>query len=168
MKKLNQILKKANITPFERVIALVQNDAHREKTGKDILSGSEMYMLTEGWSAETKEVNEYNRYINLVRLEGSMRMDARTFSHLAELTLLRNQRLLAYFISDFDKKKEVRIAEMVRGITKEESVLFTKKHTYLDYHDALHSFTFNNLPKEAQDDFILSKGNACYCGARKS
>ena len=32
--------------------------------------------LTQGWAARMGEANEYNRYSEIARLEGSMRMDA--------------------------------------------------------------------------------------------
>ena len=63
MKSLTNILRRSNITPFERVKALVHNDIHREKTGKDGLSDSDIYALTKGWSPSRSEATEYNKYI---------------------------------------------------------------------------------------------------------
>ncbi len=155
MKNLNNLLRRANITPLERVAALVRNNSHKEKTGKGILSESELYTLTDGWKAQGTEVKEYNRYINIARLEGSMRMDAQMFSYHSELSVVRNQRLLAHCISDLEKMKGADNGEITKGLTEEERIGFATKHTYLEYRYVLHTFTFDNLPKEIQEDLLL-------------
>jgi hypothetical protein len=91
MKSLTSILRSSNITPFERVKALVHNDIHREKTGKGHLSGSDLYILTKGWMPSRLEAIEYNKYINIVQLEDAMKMDAQMFLYRSEVSLLRNQ-----------------------------------------------------------------------------
>ena len=64
MKNLANLLRKADISPRERIITLVSNDMYRDKNGKNILSESEIYSLTQGWKPKnTHEVNEYNKYL---------------------------------------------------------------------------------------------------------
>jgi len=65
MKSITNILKRSNITPYERVMTLVHNDIHKEKTGKDALSDSDIHTLTKGWYGNTSEINEYNKYMLL-------------------------------------------------------------------------------------------------------
>lgn len=159
MKNLNQLIKKANLTPLERVTALVHNSVHRERTGKDMLSDSERYTLTNGWKGSMGEVRTYNRYINIASLEGSMRMDARLFAYHSELAVVRNQRLLSYYLSDMKRSAKIS-AEMAQGLTQKEFIRYATEHTYLDYRDVLHTFTFDRLPPDIRDDLILLDDSA--------
>jgi hypothetical protein len=155
MKNLNNILVRSNMTPLERVSALVHNNAHKEKTGKDILSESQLHTLTHGWTAQIGQINEYNRYIGIVQLEHSMRIDAQMFSYHAELSLVRNERILTYCLTDLKKMNGVHTIDLMQGITKEESISFALAHTYLEYGHVLHTFTFFNLPLEIREDLVL-------------
>jgi len=105
MKSLTNILRRSNITPFERVTALVYNDVYREKTGKDRVSKSDLHALSKGWSPSASEANEYNKYINIVQLESTMKMDAQMFLSRSEVSILRNQRVFDYFISNAKRLK---------------------------------------------------------------
>jgi len=42
MKNLANLLRKAELTPRERVVTLVHNDIHRDENGKSALSESEI------------------------------------------------------------------------------------------------------------------------------
>jgi hypothetical protein len=155
MKSLTNILRRSNITPFERVKALVHNDIHREKTGKDGLSDSDIYALTKGWSPSRSEATEYNKYINIVQLEDTMKMDAQMFLYRSEVSLLRNQRVLDSFLPHAQRFKEIVEIEFLKDISREESLKFVTAQTYLEYAKVLHIFTFNNLPKDIQKDLLL-------------
>jgi hypothetical protein len=162
MKSLNNILLRANMTPLERVSALVHNNAYKEKTGKDILSESQLHTLTHGWTAHIGQINEYNRYIGIVQLEHSMRIDAQMFSYYAELALVRNERILTYCLADLKKMNGVHTIDLMQGITKEESVRFALAHTYLEYFHVLHIHTFFNLPLEIREDLVLLDDSVGY------
>lgn len=155
MKSLSNILRRSNITPFERVMALVHNDVHREKTGKGMLSESDVYALTKGWYANPSEVTEYNKYINIARLESSMYMDAQMFLYRAELSLLRNQRVLDTFLPRARMISDLTDHPFAKDIPVEESVRFLTQHMHLRYEKVLHIYTFHNLPKDMQDDLLL-------------
>lgn len=155
MKSLSNILRRSNITPFERVMALVHNDVHREKTGKGILSESDVYALTKGWYGSASEVTEYNKYINIARLESSMYMDAQMFLYRAEVSILRNQRVLDTFLLRARKIGDLTDHPFAKDISVEESVRFLTQHTHLRYEKALHIYTFHKLPKEIQNDLLL-------------
>lgn len=155
MKSLSNILRRSNITPFERVMALVHNDVHREKTGKGILSESDVYALTKGWYASPSEVTEYNKYINIARLESSMYMDAQMFLYRAELSLLRNQKVLDAFLPRVRMINELTDHSFAKDVPVEESVRFLTQHTHLRYEKALHIYTFHKLPKEIQNDLLF-------------
>lgn len=155
MKSLTNILRRSNITPFERVKALVHNDIHREKTGKGHLSGSDLYILTKGWMPSRSEASEYNKYINIVQLEDTMKMDAQMFLYRSEVSLLRNQRVVDSLLSHARRFKERVETEFLKDISREESIKFVTGQTYLEYLKILHIFTFNNLPKDIQSDLLL-------------
>lgn len=155
MKNINSIIKRSNLTPFERVAALVRNNEHKRTTGKDMLSDAQLETLTQGWSARMGEANEYNKYLEIARLENSMSIDATTFSYKAELAVVRNQRVLAYCLQNLKKTKDLEREAMMEGLTEEECLQFVLAHTYLEYRDTLHFFTFENLLLEIRQDLAL-------------
>jgi hypothetical protein len=155
MKNLSDILRRSNITPLERVTALVHNDVFKEKNGKDMLSNSDIYVLTKAWSPRAFEAQEYNRYINIVQLESSMKMDTQMFLYRSEISLLRNQRALDSLLSSIRSFKGVTTQEFSKDISDEESINLLTQSTYFEYQKLLHRFTFNNLPKEIREDFLL-------------
>ncbi len=155
MKSITNILRRSNLTPFERVRALVHNDIQREKTGVQQLSESDLYVLTKGWNASYSEATQYNRYIHIIQLEDSMKMDAQMFLCRSELSLLRNQRVLDGFIAGTKKLKDAASQSFILDASLEESIHFLTQHTYLEYEKVLHILTFRNLPNEIQNDLLL-------------
>lgn len=163
MKSLTNILRRSNITPFERVKALVYNDVHREKTGKDGLSESDIYALTKGWNPNRSEASEYNKYINIVQLEDTMKMDAQMFLYRSEVSLLRNQRVLDSFLSYTKRLKYISEQVFTKDIPTDESIRFLIRNTYLRYENLVHLFTFYNLSKEIRDDLLLLDAEITGC-----
>ncbi len=155
MKSLTDILRRSNLTPFERARALVHNDIHKEKTGTAQLSKADLHVLTTGWNPTYGEATEYNRYIHIIQLEDTMKMDAQMFLNRSELSLLRNQRMLDGFISGTKKLKDAASQSFISDSSFEESVNFLTQRTYFEYEKILHIFTFQNLPKEIQRDLLL-------------
>ena len=108
MKNLANILRKADITPRERILTLVRNYIEKDKNGKGILSESEIYSLTQGWKPKNShEVNEYNKYLNLSKLETSMRLDAQMFACRSENILLRSHIPVSYTRLTLPTNREV-------------------------------------------------------------
>lgn len=155
MKSLTNILRRSDITPLERVTALVHNDVYKEKNGKNALSDSDIFVLTKSWNPRASEALEYNKYINIVQLEDSMKIDAQMFLFTSELSLIRNQRVLDYDIFNNKMFKNLSNQEFIKDVSKEESIKLLTQSTYFEYQKLLHIFTFNNLPKEIQDDLLL-------------
>lgn len=155
MKKISNILRRSNITPYERVITLVHNDIHKEKNGKSALSDADIHTLTKGWYGSTSEINEYNKYIKIVQLEDTMELDAQMFLSRSEVSILRNQRVLDYFISNARRLKNISDREFAKDISDEDSVQFLVQNTYLEYEKVLHTLIFYNLPKEIQNDLLM-------------
>ncbi len=155
MKSLTDILRRSNLTPFERAKAVVHNDLHKEKTGTELLSKSDLYALTTGWNPSYTEATEYNRYIHIIQLEDAMKMDAQMFSNRSELSLLRNQRVLDGFISGTKKLKDAASQSFIPDVSLEAGIDFLIQHTYFEYEKILHILTFQNLPEEIQNDLLL-------------
>lgn len=155
MKNLKNIIKRSNLTPLERITVLVHNNEHKYKTGKDLLTDAELHTLTQGWTSRMGEANTYNRYLEVARLEGSMRMDATMFSYRSELSVVRNQRVLASSLQNLKKTKDLHNETMMEGLTEEECLNFALAHTYLEYRYVLHAFTLMNLPLEVREDLVL-------------
>jgi len=155
MKSISNILRKSNITPFERVKILIQNNIQKEKTGKDKLSESDLYALTKGWSPSVSEAKEYNRYLDIIRLEDTMKMDTQMFLYRSEVAILRNQRIIDNFLSNTRRLNNIYDQTFTKHIPIKESVEFLTQHTYLEYEKVLHIFTFQNLPEEIQSDLLL-------------
>jgi len=163
MKNIKNIIRRSNLTPFERVAVLVHNSIHKEKTGKEMLTEAELHTITQGWEASMGEANSYNRYLEIVRLENSMRIDTAAFSYKAELSLVRNQRLLAYCLADMKKIKGAsKNGDTMEGLNKEECLNFALAHTYLDYRNTLHTFTLFNLPLAVREDLVLLDDSIAY------
>lgn len=153
MKNLANLLRKADITPRERMITLVQNSVYKEKDGKSILSESEIYSLTDGWKPKnSQEVREYNKYLELSKLEASMRLDAQMFACRSENLLLRSHILIEGIKNKIGKTHDTILDKYV---SKEDALSFVIQNTYLDYSTLVHTLTFNNLPKDIQDDLIM-------------
>jgi hypothetical protein len=155
MKNLSDLLRRSNITPLERVTAIVHNDIYREKNGKDALSYSDIYVLTQAWSPHTFEAQEYNKYIKIIKLESFMKMDAQMFLCRSELSLLRNQRMLDNFRSNLVRFKGMAMKEFAKDIPAEDCIKLLTQSTYFEYQRLLHIFTFNKLSKETQEDLYL-------------
>ncbi|MCU0660172.1 MAG: hypothetical protein MUD00_00965 [Candidatus Pacebacteria bacterium] len=162
MKNLNNIIKRSNLTPLERVTMLVHNGEHRQKTGKDMLSEAELNTLTQGWAARLGQANEYNKYLEIAKLENSMRIDATMFSYRAELSLVRHQRLLSYCLTEPERMKKLINDDIMDGLEEEECLRFALAHTYLEYGSVLHLFTFFNLPREIREDLALLDDSVAY------
>ena len=156
MKNLANLLRKADISPRERVVTLVQNRVHKEKEGKGILSDSEIHALTDGWKPKsTQEAREYNKYLELSKLEVSMRIDAQMFACRSENMLLRSHALLGSVKYAHVNANGDHDIILDKYIPREEAIDFVVKNTYFDYTTLIHTITFNNLLKDIQDDLIM-------------
>lgn len=155
MRNLANILRRADITPRERILTLVQNSIRKEKDEKGILSESEVYSLTDGWKPKTsQDAREYNKYLELSKIESLMRLDAHIFTSRSENLLLRSHLLIEHLKSKFESSDNSEDSFLFKHVLKENAINFVIQNTYLDYNTILHALTFNNLPKEIQDDLV--------------
>lgn len=77
------------------------------------------------------------------------------FLYRAELSLLRNQRVLDTFLPRARMISDLTDQPFAKDIPAEESVRFLTQHMHLRYDKALHIYTFHKLPKDIQDDLLL-------------
>lgn len=153
MKNLANLLRKADITPRERILTLVKNDVEKDRNGKSVLSESEIYSLTQGWKPKSsQEAREYNKYLELSKIEASMRLDAQMFACRSENLLLRSHVLIEGIKSKVEKTHDTILDKY---IPKEDALNFAVQNTYHDYATLIHTLTLNNLPKDTQDDLIM-------------
>lgn len=152
MKNLANILRRADITPQERVVTLVQNDVYREEHGKSILSESEIYSLTQGWKPKNSyEVNAYNKYLDLSRIERSMRMDSHLLSLRSENSLLRGGMLVDSLFDEEFQKKNI----LDKHIPREDVIKSITENTYIECNKLVHLVTFNNMSDDFKRDLLL-------------
>lgn len=152
MKNLANILRRADITPQERVTTLVQNDVYREEHGKSMLSDSEIYSLTQGWRPKNSyEVNEYNKYLDLSRIERSMRIDSHLLGLRSENSLLRGGMLVDSLFDEEFQKNNI----FDKHISRENVVKSITENTYIEYNKLVHLVTFNKLSDDFRSDLLL-------------
>lgn len=152
MKNLANLLRKAKLTPRERVVTLVHNDIHRDENGKSALSESEIYSLTQGWKPQnSREVNEYNKYLELSRIEQIMRFDSYGLSLRSENSLLRSIMLIDLPLDE----KNVESRATYKHISKEDVIDFIVRNTYVEYDKLIHLITLNNISKETKEDLVI-------------
>ena len=152
MKNLANLLRKAELTPRERVVTLVHNDIHRDENGKSALSESEIYSLTQGWKPQnSREVNEYNKYLELSRIEQIMRFDSYGLSLRSENSLLRSIMLIDLPLDE----KNVQSRASYKHISKEDVIDFIVRNTYVEYDKLIHLITLNNISKETKEDLVI-------------
>ncbi len=156
MKNLANLLRKADISPRERVVTLVQNRVHKEKNGKGILSESEIYSLSDGWKPKSsQEAREYNRYNDGWRTESGMKLDAQGIYLSAENSLLRAMRLVDYAMWKDHKGKVLNLFEGLNiGINNEDALDLIIENSGLVYDSVVHRFAFQSLSEDIQQDIL--------------
>lgn len=124
MKDITNMLSRGNLKARERFILLAQNDVHRAKTDKDILTEADKYAL-EHWKAEDRyEANVWNKLNDGWMASGRMDLeielvykDAQT-SHLANLPFT-----LALFTYPTNQRMEgaIKTLKSIKKVTIEEA-----------------------------------------------
>jgi len=100
MKNINNLLKKTNLKPKERVLLFVHNAVKEEREGKSILSETDKYnLMGDGWRPNSnEEIREYNRYNEGWRTAGFAEMDAQTTYLNATNGFLRSSKYISYIL----------------------------------------------------------------------
>ena len=157
MKSITNILRRSNITPFERVKALVHNSVQKDKTGKGILSESDIKSISELWKPKDHyEANQYNKYISIAELETHMNLDAQMFLWQREISLLHTLRILDRMVLKNISIEELKIYDKAKEyISDSDGIKHLIQNSYLRYENVLHQMTFYNLPKKIQKDLEI-------------
>ena len=156
MKSLTNILRRSQLTPHERVTALVHNKVQKEKTGKGSLSDAEVRSIAELWTPRgNDEVRRFNKYIALMNLESTMKMEMQMYYCESDNGVLRAHRMIDHMrtytsLDDFVKQD-------IAGehIPEHEGLDFILSHAHLEYEQLVHVMTFNNLDRETQEDLKI-------------
>ena len=163
-KNLTTLLQKGNLTPKERVLLFVANEASKERDGKSILTEADKHALIDDWTAkDNDEVKEYNRFNEGWRLAIFASMDAQTAylqtrtEHLKkgyvdlQLRLYPFYRDIKYLIKGLEKIKAVDIKEAIEITNKQRE---QKLKNGLDFDYAVYQLAFESLTKKDQERFI--------------
>ena len=98
MKDITKMLRKGNLTPKERVLLVIRNDAHFQKTGKELISEADMVALTINWKPQDyRETEKYNQYIDLWDMFGRLEFDMQTNYLTTMLALSRQEHTATLF-----------------------------------------------------------------------
>lgn len=157
MKSLTNILRRSQLTPLERVTALVHNKVQKETTGKASLSDAEVRSIAELWSPRgNEEIRRFNKYIALMNLESTMKMEMQMYYAESDNILLRNHRMLDYMRYTYTSLEDFVTHDQAKEyLSESESLRFLLSHTYLEYDTVLHLLTFYNLDPATQKDLEL-------------
>jgi hypothetical protein len=157
MKSLTNILRRSDLTPLERVTALVHNNVHKDKTGKGILSDAEFRSIAELWRPKNNyEVKEYNKYKKTSELEISMRMDAQIYLYRSENNLLKAHRVLDRRVFGYTELNDLTKHDRAKDhVSESASINLLTQHSYLVYDELVHKITFAHLPDNIQKDLII-------------
>ncbi len=156
MKNISKLLQKSNLTPKERIMAVIKNDIQKEKTGTSVLSEADIHALSEGWSPKNNnEVQEYNKYWNTWDTFVKLGMDMQTlyYTTLLDLAEIEKTFILYYFSDDRSKMRTVfdRQSSDEQAITMQNYIL---DNTGIEYKNLIHRHAFHSLPKSLQEDMI--------------
>jgi len=161
MKSLTNILRRSHLSPRDRVIALVHNNAQKEKTGKNILSESEVRSISELWTPKNnEEVRQFNKYIALMNLESTMYMEAYMYRMESENALLRAQRVIDYMKTLSTFEDFMKYDKFKEYISDHECITFLIENTYLEIFDE--DTDLKHLPQESLDDSLIISGSTLY------
>ena len=160
MKNLPSIIRNGNLTPREKYILLIQNDVHKAKTGKEILTPADKDAL-ENWKAkDNTEAKEWNRLNDGWKYTGRMEIEAEfaykdaQVAHMSQLPIIL--KLFSYPISSkmrgciktLKRLKKVTIDEAVKiaGMQKAE-----KLKEGMDFDYAVYQLAFERLTPEDKE-----------------
>jgi hypothetical protein len=158
MKDLTKILSKGNLTPRERALLIIKNDAHFIKTGKHLLAEADLVALTKTWKPDNyREAEQYNKYIDLWDMYLKLEIDMQTCYLTTQLTLSRLEHIatLFYYRKDDPKRHHYDLRTFITDEQDAEFRTFFLQHSGYEYDRLVHLQTFYSLPKHIQQDVLL-------------
>jgi hypothetical protein len=158
MKDLTKILSKGNLTPRERALLVIKNDAHFIKTGKHLLAEADLVALTKTWKPDNyREAEQYNKYIDLWDMYLKLEIDMQTCYLTTQLALSRLEHIatLFYYRKDDPKRQHYDLRAVISDEQDAEFRTFFLQHSGFEYDRLVHLQTFYSLPKDIQKDVLL-------------
>ncbi len=156
MKSLTNILRRSKLTPLERVTALVHNKVQKEKTGKALLSDAEIKSIASLWTPRgNDEIRQFNKYIALMDLETTMKMEIQMYYAESDNGLLRSHRMVDYMRNYTSLEEFIERDQAKEHIPDQEVINYILEHSYLEYEHLVHTMTFYSLDADIQDDFEI-------------
>jgi len=156
MKDITKLLRKGNITPRERVLLVIKNDAHQQKTGKNLVTEADIAALTINWNpSDYRHAQQYNSYLNIWNRYQELRVDMQTKYLSTQLTLSRFEHIASLF---YHKKNADRMSYLEQIIPDEHMEEFRNyflQHSGYAYDKFIHLHTFDSLPKSLKQDILL-------------
>jgi len=158
MKDLTKILSKGNLTPRERALLVIKNDAHLIKTGKNLLAEADLVTLTKTWKPDNyREAEQYNKYIDLWDMYLKLEIDMQTCYLTTQLALSRLEHIatLFYYRKDDPKRHHYDLKTFITDEQDAEFRTFFLQHSGYEHDRLVHLQTFYSLPKDIQQDVLL-------------
>jgi len=162
MKNFATNLQRGNLTPKERYLMLIQNDVHRAKTGKDVLTEADKNAL-ENWQAKNNtESHEWNRLNEGWKYSGRMGIEAEIVlleaqsGHFRKTTMMfallsyPHQRQMKKCIESLERIKKVSVKGAMEIAGKQRAV---KLKDGMDFDYAVYRLAFENLTAEDKKSF---------------
>lgn len=158
MKDITKLLAKGNLSPRERVLLVIRNEAHERKTGKSLVTEADIVALTMNWKPrDYKEAEQYNRYLDVWNMFGRLEIDMQTCYLMTQLSITRLEQIaqLFYYKLDNQRQREYVLSRVIPDDQTNEFRDFFLQHTGFEYDRLLHLYTFYSLPKKLQRDILL-------------
>ena|GEM_PF-2018830 len=157
------MLERSDLSGKERIILRIHNDINEMKTGKSILSESDIYNLAEGWKpADNFQAREYNKYLNVWKSLRFVEADIQTIYLNAIIDINAVEKVLLYFVLRDPKEYKHLINEDSKGWDQQKVLDLLLKNTGFNYVNILHRMTFDSLPINIQKDLQILDSESEY------
>lgn len=158
MKDITKLLAKGNLSPRERVLLVIRNEAHERKTGKGLVTEADIVALTRSWKPrDYREAEQYNKYLEVWNMFGRLEIDMQTSYLVSQLSIARLEQIaqMFYYKSDSPKQREHFLNRVIPDDHIKEFRNFFLQHSGFEYDRLVHLYTFYSLPKKLQQDILL-------------
>jgi hypothetical protein len=162
MRNISNMLHKGNLSARERYILLIQNDVHKAKTGKEVLTEADKDAL-ENWKATNDfEAREWNRLNEGWKHTGRMELEAEFIykdaqvAYLSQLPIIMK---LLYYPGLREMRQSIETLERIKKVTIQEAVEIAAKQKAvkmkegMDFEYAVYQLAFERLDPEDRKRF---------------
>lgn len=158
MKDITKLLAKGNLSPRERVLLVIRNEAHERTTGKSLVTEADIVALTMNWKPrDYREAEQYNKYLEVWNMFGRLEIDMQTSYLMSQLSIARLEQVaqLFYFKRDEPEQRQQLLSRVIPEEHTKEFNNFFLQHSGFEYDRLVHLYTFYSLPKKLQADILL-------------